>query len=123
MEKMPTAPKSTAKEPAVKEPADSSQEDDSSQEGDEDETIVKVLKQHLHDLREKQRSRKRKSDKKAEQAQKRIASEEEMFLALSRKYVKLQDYTAELTRLLCDTRSVLSDLRQESSNKRKIENR
>ena len=55
------------------------------------------------------RSRKRKSDKKAEQAQKRIASEEEMFLALSRKYVKLQDYTAELTRLLCDTRSVLYD--------------
>jgi hypothetical protein len=125
---MPTTLKRAEQKPADKESDssqedDASQEDDSSQEGDEDETIVKVLKQHLHDLREKQRSRKRKSDKKAEQARKRIASEEDMFLALSRKYLKLQDYTAEVTRLLCDTRAVLSDLREECSNKRKKENR
>jgi hypothetical protein len=128
MWKMPTTLKRAEQKPADKESDssqedDASQEDDSSQEGDEDETIVKVLKQHLHDLREKQRSRKRKSDKKAEQARKRIASEEDMFLALSRKYLKLQDYTAEVTRLLCDTRAVLSDLREECSNKRKKENR
>ena len=112
--------------PKKAKPKGPDEESDSSQEeNDEDETFVNVISQHLEDLREKQRSRKRKSDEKAEKAQELIKSQEAVIIALSVKCVHLEEQTRKMSDMLCRERLDFADYRQsisESEKKRRISN-
>jgi dsDNA-specific endonuclease/ATPase MutS2 len=83
------------------------EESDSSQEGDEDGAINAIL-QNLEDLQKKLRSRK----KKAEEAKKLIASQEDVIISLSSKCLQLEAQTKKMSDMLCQERLDLADLRQ-----------
>jgi hypothetical protein len=102
---------------AAKKPRDD-EESDSSQEGDEDGAINAIL-QDLEDLQKKLRSRK----KKAEEAQKLIASQEIVIISLSRKCLQLEAQTKKMSDMLCQERLDFADLRQSIRESEKKENR
>jgi len=98
--------KSSMPKRVAKKPRDD-EESDSSQEGDEDEAIIAIL-QDLEDLQKKLRSRK----KKAEEAQKLIASQEDVIISLSSKCLQLEAQTKKMSDMLCRERLDFADLRQ-----------